>query len=499
MKRFLTKANGLFLSAIVIVLYLVFDASIDLGGDNAGYYILGKALHEGFGYTNIHLPGMPPAQHFPPGYPLILSLLMTVSMKLTWLKVANGLMFTAALFLMRPLFQRMTGSAAIAWVAVGLALLNSHLLTSSTILMSEIPFLLISLLALTFLTRFTTGKQAPWQSPAFWLVVVLSLAAFHVRTAGIALVAGIGWYLLLEKRWMATGLYALSFVGLSLPWFLRGQSLGGNSYLQQLVRVNPYRPDEGLLDMGGWLTRVADNAWRYLHQEIPNGLFPQLEVAYTTEPPEGHTLIGFLLLALIIWGVVKMPQWRSLLIGYLGASFAIFLLWPDVWFGVRFMQPLIPFVGLVALVGLWDVVGRFKLSISPWWLAVVLLLQMPNVKDLQVASDTRLSPAFSNYFALAKHAGESLPADAIVLTSKPGLFYIHGMRSCLRIPSKSDPEAFLQKIDEMGITHILVDQMGYSSVGRYLVPAIQQYPNRFKVLIQLPNPETYLIEYLPAE
>ena len=73
------------------------------------------------------------------------------------------------------------------------------------------------------------------------------------------------------------------------------------------------------------------------------------------------------------------------------------------------------------------------------------------------------------------------------------------MRSCLRIPSKSDPEAFLQKIDEMGITHILVDQMGYSSVGRYLVPAIQQYPNRFKVLIQLPNPETYLIEYLPAE
>ena len=86
MKRFLTKANGLFLSAIVIVLYLVFDASIDLGGDNAGYYILGKALHEGFGYTNIHLPGMPPAQHFPPGYPLILSLLMTVSMLADWLE-----------------------------------------------------------------------------------------------------------------------------------------------------------------------------------------------------------------------------------------------------------------------------------------------------------------------------------------------------------------------------------------------------------------------------
>ena len=56
----------LFLIFIQVYPY-IFDAKIFLGGDNADYYLLANALADGEGYVNIHLPGAPPANHFPPG------------------------------------------------------------------------------------------------------------------------------------------------------------------------------------------------------------------------------------------------------------------------------------------------------------------------------------------------------------------------------------------------------------------------------------------------
>lgn len=82
--------TGLFL----LVYTAVFDSKIDLGGDNAGYYILGKALNTGAGYTDIHLPEQTPANHFPPGYPALLALFMFVSDSFVFLKLMNGALFS---------------------------------------------------------------------------------------------------------------------------------------------------------------------------------------------------------------------------------------------------------------------------------------------------------------------------------------------------------------------------------------------------------------------
>ena len=73
MQRF--KVPGLFVLAFGLIYAFVFDFKLDMGGDNAGYIILGQALLQGEGYTNIHIPGSPPASHFPPGYPALLALL----------------------------------------------------------------------------------------------------------------------------------------------------------------------------------------------------------------------------------------------------------------------------------------------------------------------------------------------------------------------------------------------------------------------------------------
>jgi len=69
-----------------------FDSKLDLGGDNGGYYILGKALSSGQGYTNIHYIGNPPHSHFPPGYPALLAIFMFISDSVIFIKVMNGLL-----------------------------------------------------------------------------------------------------------------------------------------------------------------------------------------------------------------------------------------------------------------------------------------------------------------------------------------------------------------------------------------------------------------------
>ena len=46
---------------------------------------------------------------------------------------------------------------------------------------------------------------------------------------------------------------------------------------------------------------------------------------------------------------------------------------------------------------------------------------------------------------------------------------------------------------------IKVDQLGFSSTPRFLVPAIQQYPERFEIAWQQPNPDTFVLRFLPAK
>ena len=163
MKRLPFKRSDLWIALGFLFCYLaIFDEKLDLGGDNAGYYILGKALNSGQGYTNIHLPGATPANHFPPGYPVILSVFMTISESFVFLKWMNGLLFLGSLLMLQRLFVRMTGNATLSWIALALSLLNVHLLRSATILMSEIPYLFFSALTLTCLVRWKEEEKAPF-------------------------------------------------------------------------------------------------------------------------------------------------------------------------------------------------------------------------------------------------------------------------------------------------------------------------------------------------
>jgi len=489
------KLPALFVLAFGLVYAFVFDAKLDMGGDNAGYYILGQSLAQGKGYTNIHMPGTPPASHFPPGYPAVLAVAMLFGKSFTWLKLVNGLLLGAALWWFRGIAEKASGSAALAWVAVLLVGLNSHLLRSSTILMSEIPYTAASMLALWTLLRWDPDTKPFYKSADFWLVVVLASLAFYIRTAGIALGAGIGLYLLFARRWGAAFTFGGTFFALYAPWVLRGRAAGVKStYVDQLLSVNPYRPEEGQVDLGGIWDRIAENASRYLGQELPNSVLPFLEVDYSVENPITHPLWGLLLLGLIGYGIWHLPKLRWLVAGYVLASAAIFLLWPSVWYGVRFIQPLVPVLVLAALFGAWKLAQRAVPTWNPWWFAALALAMVGPVRQLHDDAQLDYPPAFTNYFRLGEFARENTPEDAQFATSKPALWYLHAERRAQRFPAEADPNAFIERLKADGITHVVVDQLGFGSVGRYFIPAYQAHPERFELVAQLPGPDTYIFK-----
>jgi hypothetical protein len=486
--------------AFVFVYPYIFNEKVDLGGDNASYYVLGKALSSGEGYNNIHVPGNPPHNHFPPGYPAILAVFMVFTQSINFLKIVNGLFLLGSALLSFKVFQKFTDNPRLAFVGALLLLFNSHLLSYGTIMMSEVPFLFFATLAILLFINLQANEKLFYKDYNFYALIVVTSFAYHIRTAGIALVAGIALYMLINKNWKELGAYLAGFVALGVPWFLRGQSLGGSSYLTQLFLINPYRPEEGSMGAADWFTRFGNNLSRYLGKEIPNGIFPSVPVDYTPDA-EGIVIYGVLIMVFVIFGLVKLPKYRLLLTGYLLGSFGILLLWPDVWFGVRFILPLLPILLFLFIYGIYALVNLalqkldVKTNLNPLVFLVFILVFIPQLKLLAQKAKEPYQDTFQRYFEAAVWANQNLPEDAVVCTRKPGLFYLFGARQAAQFANTPDYNEFFADLDANGITHIVIDQLGYAQTGRYLVPAIQDNPEKFQVLNLSPKPETYVLKY----
>lgn len=500
------------LSVLWAIIYaIVFNTKINLGGDNAVYYILGDALSSGEGYTNIHNTNMIPNNHFPPGYPAVLAFFMLISKKIVFLKFVSGLFFLGTILISFRIFEILLENRKLAFVIAALVLLNGNLLEYSSIMMSEIPYLFFGSLTLLLfmLSERNDHFLKDWR---FWAMLVVASFSFHIRTAGIALIGGLVLYLLVNRKWLKFGVFSVGFGLLGLPWFLRGQSLGGSSYLKQLLQVNPYRPEDGMATVSDFITRLTYNITRYFEVEIPRAFFPNKTVQYQNymreltgnELPQGYEsegfmLIGIVLFALMVLGVFNMKKYRSFVAFYLIGSATILLLWPYVWFGTRFILTIIPFMIFAAVLGVQAILQKVNIDskLNPIAYIVLGLFFVKGVKAEAEKTDGEFPPKYADFIRMSEYADAYLPKDAIVLNRKPGLFYINGHRKTTKFPATFDYNEMRAALDSNGVTHVIVDAMGFADEGRYLVPFIQANYDKFTQIqhFQTGDLHTYLLEY----
>ncbi len=487
------------LVAFVAAYAYTFDSKVAMLGDNAYYYTLGKALAQGEGYVNISRINKSPNNHYPPGYPAMISVLLFFGSSIFAVKLMNGILLLGAVYILFELISHLLQSEKLAFLILFLMVLNSHILYYASIMMSEIPFLFFSGLSLLLFVK-ADKEYLSFKNYKLILSLLAMIMAYYIRSLGIALLAGYLLYFVLEKQWKPALVYTGGLIIGVLPWFIRGQKLGGASYLKQLTLINPYQPNLGQADIGDFVARFFANFERYVTWEIPSALFPIKQPQYGGEPTAAEWFVGLILLLLLFYGLFQTGKFKWLLLGYVLATFGILMIWPSVWIGVRFMVPMIP----ILLIGFFNAlqliiskvsVASGKKSFNPLLLSVFVLFSFSPVSALNKQAKAAYTPAWKNYFAVAKWVNRNLDDGVVVSCGKPALFYLEAETFTMRYKFAQNPDELIKDLEEKQVDYVVVDQV-YGNTYRYLVPAIRKYPNRFEQVLHLQNPDTYLLKFI---
>lgn len=485
------------LSFIFFMVYpYIFNSKIFLGGDNANYFSLAKGIASDFTYSSANDPIPSPANHFPPGYPFLLALFIKMGVSTMYgLKIVNGLFLLGISFLTYLISLRLTKQHIFAGLIAVAILLNAHILEYSSIVMSEIPFVFFLLLGLLFFMKFVDSDYKI-KSVAFVLTVCASIFLVYLRTQGIAVIGAFLFYLLINKKFKASAILLACFLIAYTPWQIRSANLGGNSYAKQLFSVDPYNADSKKMEMGDWGTRIGHNAVRYVSKEIPGLIHPGFNTVYndpsTGKPKPASTsqwVVGVLLIIVSLFGIWKLAEIRWLLLSFFGANFLIFMLWPDVWFGIRFILPMTPlilisfFIGLKNLIQL-GVKNEFVTTGKVYILLILpfLFLSFKAVKTLHAKSEANHPPNWSNFLSVAEWSNDNLKPSDIVVTRKPGLYYTFSNTKTKTFPYTSDIQVIIDDFSKNKVTHIVFEQLGFSQTGKYLYPLLVKEPDRFNLI-----------------
>lgn len=488
-----------------------FDRKIDLGGDNAAYYILGKAIATGQGYTDIQTKEKIANDHFPPGYPLIIAAASKLfSNKIVFIKKVNGFFFFLAVGMLFLLIYELTGSYHIPFITSLFVLFNFFLLRYSTIMMSGIPFLFFSTLCLWLVikTDFTTPLKKNW---LFFILIICISFTYQVRSVGIALLVGIALFLAIDKRWKYLSTLVGGFILLALPWYIRNKRLGGNAYISELFQKNPYRPELGRLDIADLFTRFWHNLERYITREIPSGTFDFIKVTSYKHPyTVGEWIFGIAILLVMIFGLIKLKRFRQLFLFYLIAFFGILLLWPDVWVGTRFMLPLIPLLTFLFIYGIIELLSLFGLRVlklknqSVIYLILVAFSLLGirsyakgSLKFLENIANGQFPKNYQNYFKMAEWIKKHAPENSVTCCRKESLFYLYSGKYVTGIANTDSRKKEIEYLEKQGTDYVVLDRLGYSSTARYLYPTMKRYPNKFDEIVHYKNPDTYLFKFHP--
>lgn len=488
---------GIIAVAFLLAYSYTFDAKLAMLGDNASYYALGKALAEGEGYVNVSSVRKMPNNHYPPGYPVIISLVMIFTDSILVIKLVNGLIGLLGFTVVYLLIRNVSGHSLLALVVTLLAVLNSHLLWYSSLIMSEIPFMLFSILALYCFSKIDFERFS-WKDKFFWGSLLALVISYYIRSLGVALLGGFVLALLFKKQWKFIGIYIIGFAVAIVPWFIRGSQLGGSSYMRQLKMINPYQPALGQADFGDFVDRFFANFQRYVTRELPDALFPIIEPNYGQPSSTGQWLLGIIILGLMVYGVINLPKFQWLIVGYLLGTLAVLMLWPEVWIGVRFIVPVIPIFLLVFVNGIYTLLGLLLKS-APKKVIIysiggfLMLFQFKAVQAIHDTAKEPYAPAWKNYFATADWLKKNERNDVVVSCGKPALFYLYSGTYTTRYKFLS-PEELIANLEKNQVDYVVIDQ-AYGNTLRYLLPAVRKYPDRFQQVYHLDNPDTYLLKF----
>lgn len=485
----------IFLVIYITLSILLFDPKLFTGGDNAVYINLAESIVTGKGYKNIYLPNEPPHTQYPPGFPLLLSVPFIIFGK-------NILIFKIVVFLTglgallffcliaKELFKENFMILMLLYLSVPIFVIYNHWI------LSEIPFLFFSLAALFFLLKFYNKRQFI----NFLIASCFAIYAFFIRTAGISLIMGFAFFLLLKKEFKYLIIFIALFLLFFIPWEMRNAGIQDNTgYLRQLLAKNPYQMELGTITFSDFVVRLWDNFVLYAFNILPSTLLPIFD-------SKGLFIVLGLIfsLFLIIGFIIKLKR-LTILETYFIFGIGVLLAWPRVWSSDRFLLPLIPIMLIYIYSGfIWV---QDKLKIKNLVLVISGLIIILNVISIITQAKTSVnynlafmkgnkyagySMDWRRYFEMTEYIRKNIPKEKIIMARKPEFVYLLTKHKSFCYPfttNKNEIKESIKKAD-----YIIFDNFQWTGTTmRYLLPVIQEYPENFEIIYKTSYPEFFLL------
>ncbi|MEQ1857744.1 MAG: glycosyltransferase family 39 protein [Longimicrobiales bacterium] len=467
-----------------VVVSGAFNPAPHSGGDNSTYVSLAHGLLTTGSYTEVFDPAGLPHTKYPPVFPMLLALLMSLGAH-SWvaLKGTSVVATVVAVGLAFAWTERRLG----AWPALAVALLfgsSAAVVYYSHWVLSDPVFVALTLASFWALE----GSARAELRRTWWLAagVLLAGLAYFTRSAGLPLVVAILAWLAYERRWRTAAVAALAMGLPALAWWWRGRGAPA-SYAAEFWLVDPYQPTLGTIGVLDLLPRAVTNAVGYVTRHGPGGI--------VGPDGDGVAALGIVLTVAALYGWARTLRER---IGpvelFLPLYTGLILLWPVVWSGDRFALPLYPLVFFYGAVTLRDLSRRLpSVVFGPLVaLALVVMLVPAGGSWMRARQEARAcagvvreegpfacyGPGVAAFVEAAQWSGSALPEGASVLTRKPSHFYVLSGVPSRTFPFDPDPSAQLALADELGAAYVLIDEWD-ALAGRNVGAAVLRRPGAF--------------------
>ncbi len=412
------------------------------------------------------------------------------------------------------------------WIAVEYA----------AVVTADMPFPAFSMLALWVILRYIRQPGISWK----WLIVAACAAgwAYHVKSPSVYLVIAATIYLMLRKDVKKPLFLAGCASVWVLPWaiYLKVNFPEAQGYLGMIgqIATGVYIPE-------GEAGSFWQNFFYYIFTKNPAGYLKNLEYFLLPVEVMGQLPIsarwrpiGWLVLILIGAGFVlgrrpanKRPLslLRSLEVHdwyFMGYVATLFVLPGSPY---RYLLAILPFIVFYIFRAVEVVCNLFPESIPPATRAtrsfgigrIAVAFQRPSLVrtypvllacvfllpslfvDFSTIRDRRMGPgyhrAWKTYYEASIWMRDNIPPQSRVTTRKPGLVWFWSRREADGYPRLEDPAEALQALSKFDF--ILLENFPFFREKlKYVVPALEAYPDHFALSHKTGPPETYVIRII---
>jgi hypothetical protein len=458
--------------------------------DETGYLILAKSLTDGRGYCEIDQPDAPGHAHFPPGWPVVLSI--------AWKIIPAGLMspthtahtlsvtfWLISILLFIRWFRQVSPEFA---APLGLALTFNWLwIRVAGELRSESLFIALSAIVFVMMNPKKTSRPRS-HNALLGMVIGLSILS---RQVGVALAGAVFVEFVCRKeprKAMASVVISALFV---LPWVVWQWSVGGGTQAELLAKDGQSR---------GFIERLADQSIFYTRR-LPDSLFgPYIETATIFMSSPAMALVATLIAAgfcmICIAGFItlaKSPLTRFSAI-YFGISLSILIVWPFTEAG-RFLIPLIPILSLAFTNGLVVLCRVFHdFGVAGFMTPGRLIWLIPGISMVfgihTWQKNVRTSPMMldRDFDQACVWIAQQVALTEVIASRHPGDVYWRSGHVGVTWPEQSTTEEVAEALAQKNVGFLLVDRGRFvgDNLPDWLAPAsLNRRPDLFQpVLIE---------------